>query len=409
MSTNFIHTSKNCIKYILKKLHLYGLITNLYDWINYNLKFIKLIVTIQSQTKNVGVYFFFPFSSTGGAEWIHLQIVKAINSKSVVFFTGEHTNTHYLPEFIEQATCFQLKPYLVKGFYKRKIFNLMIKRLNKETNAKVFGCNNKFFYDILPQLNKSIVKIDLIHAFTHIDEFGYEKYSLPYVDLLDKRIVISEKVKIDFVEQYENVLISSELIKRVQIIQNMVGIVCDKMPDKSSRSFNIVYVGRNSSEKRIELIGQIASKLKEISPNINLVLIGPDLENGVLPENRVDCIFRGHITNSLELLSEYEKAHCVLMTSTREGFPMAIMEGMMCGAVPVSTDVGGIPYHITPAENGLLIENSAVDMLGDFVRQLSNIYTNRTKFNQLSENAFEYAHKQFNSATFIQKYRELLD
>lgn len=409
MTSDFIHTSKEGIKKTLKKLHLYGLVTKLYDWMNYNIKFIQLIASIRSQTKNAEVYFFFPFSSTGGAEWIHLQIVKSINSQSVVFFTSEHTNTHYLPEFKEKTICFQIKPYLVKNFYQKKLFNRIVKQINTNNQARVFGCNNRFFYDLLPQLNKSIFKIDLTHAFTHNNEFGYEKYSLPYVHLLDKRIVISEKVKIDFTEQYTKEALSTDLLSRIYVIQNMVGIQCDTLPAKSLTSFNILYVGRNSPEKRIELMGQIASRLKSISSSIQVIFIGPDIESGVLPKNRKDVFFRGHITQSSDLKQAYENAHCVLMASTREGFPMAIMEGMMCGAVPVSTDVGGIPYHITHNENGLLVGNHSAAMIEDFVQELSDLHNDRLKYKELSANAFKYAQEQFNSDIFIKKYRELLE
>ena len=47
-----------------------------------------------------------------------------------------------------------------------------------------------------------------------------------------------------------------------------------------------------------------------------------------------------------------------MITSFREGFPMVIPEAMAQGAIPISTNVGGINEHITNFENGVLIDNS---------------------------------------------------
>jgi len=397
------------IKKLLKTIGLYKSVTIVYDWINFNCNYFRILIKIRFNNKDADVFFFFPYFNTGGAEWVHLQIVKSIQSKKVVFFVSEYTNQHFKKDFQDVATCYHIKPYLSKSYYLKKIRKQIILKLNKRSNAKAFGCNNKFFYDILPLLKDRITKVDLTHAFTHPVEFGFEKYSLDYVNFLDTRVVISKKVKNDFFRQYDNANINLGLYSKFSVIQNMVGIKCDIMPEKSSECFNIIYVGRNGDEKRIPLIGKIASDLKRISSKINVILIGPDLELGVLSENQDDCIFKGHVTDQNVLKREYEKAHCVIIASTREGFPMTIMEGMMCGCVPVSTNVGAISEHIKHNVNGVLVNNDSDDLLTDFVTQFSKIYSNKLTFKQLSVNSFEYAHEQFNSETFSEKYREILE
>jgi glycosyltransferase involved in cell wall biosynthesis len=397
------------IKKLLKTIGLYKSATILYDWINFNCNYFRILVKIRFKNKDADVFFFFPFCNTGGAEWVHLQIVKSIKGNKIVFFVADHTNQHYLNDFQEVATCYRLKPFLSNSYYLKKLRKLIILKLNKRSNAKAFGCNNKFFYDILPLLKDNVKKVDLTHAFTHPDEFGFEKYSLDYVNFLDKRVVISEKLKNDFIRQYDNANIDLSLYSKFSVTQNMVGIKCDIMPEKSSECFNIVYVGRNSEEKRIPLIGKIATKLKRVSSKINVILIGPDLETAVLSENHDDCIFKGHVTDQNILKREYEKAHCVIIASSREGFPMTIMEGMMCGCVPVSTNVGGIPEHVKHNVNGVLVSNDSDELLTDFVKEIAEIYANKLKFKQLSVNSFEYAHEQFNSETFSEKYREILE
>ena len=52
----------------------------------------------------------------------------------------------------------------------------------------------------------------------------------------------------------------------------------------------------------------------------------------------------------------FEAIDVFLMTSVHEGLPMALLEAMAHGAVPVCTAVGGIREVVTDGENGLLIQ-----------------------------------------------------
>jgi glycosyltransferase involved in cell wall biosynthesis len=98
------------------------------------------------------------------------------------------------------------------------------------------------------------------------------------------------------------------------------------------------------------------------------------------------------------------------MASSREGFPMVIMEAMIHGAVPISTNVGGISENIINKQNGILID--AVDEI-EIVTQLLNAVeyyaNNRNELKKISRNAYEYAKQHFNKQNFIQAYKKLLN
>lgn len=59
-----------------------------------------------------------------------------------------------------------------------------------------------------------------------------------------------------------------------------------------------------------------------------------------------------------ELATLYGRADVIAVASLAEGQPLPLMEGMACGAFPVTTDVGIAPELIRHRVNGLLVERS---------------------------------------------------
>ncbi len=87
---------------------------------------------------------------------------------------------------------------------------------------------------------------------------------------------------------------------------------------------------------------------------------------------------------------------------------MAIMEGMSYGMVPVTTAVGGIPYHIQDKENGILIKNSLDEVIiQQFVQAVENLDKNRSKLKEMSHASYKYASQHFDKQLFIRKYQKL--
>lgn len=64
-----------------------------------------------------------------------------------------------------------------------------------------------------------------------------------------------------------------------------------------------------------------------------------------------------------ELLKLYQRSSHVLVTSTTEGTPIALLEAMSCGCVPVCRAVGGIPRIVNHGFNGWLFQ-SAPEAIG---------------------------------------------
>ena len=118
--------------------------------------------------------------------------------------------------------------------------------------------------------------------------------------------------------------------------------------------------------------------------HFEMVLIGSNLEEGINKEDRSSCTFLGAL--SLDEIAEwYQKAHAVLITSKREGFPMVFMEGMVFGCVPISTNVGGIPELIKNDETGILIENNMYEdeLIERFIREIIHLFESKGKYQKI--------------------------
>jgi hypothetical protein len=85
------------------------------------------------------VIFIIPYHHIGGAERVHLNIIKALRHKPFVFFTNL-SKKDKCTEFDDIAYCFRINSHK-----RRKASLFLLKALSKFLKFKVFGCNNIFF------------------------------------------------------------------------------------------------------------------------------------------------------------------------------------------------------------------------------------------------------------------------
>ena len=89
---------------------------------------------------------------------------------------------------------------------------------------------------------------------------------------------------------------------------------------------------------------------------------------------------------------------------------MVIMESMLQGVVPISTDVGGISEHITNYENGVLITDAESEkIISAFTNAIELLVMDKVKIQGLSQNAFNYAKNNFGINQFNENYKKLFD
>ena len=354
--------------------------------------------------------FFFPYYHTGGAERIHVAILHALKQeKCVVIFTMGSATKSFYKGFKSSAEIVEINPILNKhiSWITSRLATTIIRAIYSSTSLKtIFGCNSSYFYELLPQLPKSLQKVDLFHAF-EINDFRIPTVvaSAPF---LTHRIVINQKAKNDLESYYHKHQVEKELLGRIQIIPNGIPLDKHKYTAKSSSQITIGFVGRWSVEKRPELFLKIAKILKANLKDIHFVMAGTGMKSNIDLIHSADVTFLGEITEKEKMNDLYKSLHFVLITSVYEGFPMVMMEAMSHGVITISTNVGGINEHIIHNENGLLINAKHEDeIVNSFCNQILNLIKNAEERDKISKTAFDYASNHFGIDKFNQSYKNL--
>lgn len=379
-------------------------------WLLFKLKQFKKQAIVKSD-----VVFFFPFYHTGGAERVHLDIVRALsNKKCCVIFTHGSATTNFFKDFGESAHVIELNSILNKRntFISKKLQDWLVNSINTNSNVKkVFSSNTNYFYELLPKLNNKIKRVDLIHALAKDDERSSmlaktSKY-------IDQRILINKKGKLDLLNIYKAHSVDSSFFNNIKIIPNGV-----KLPDidplelknKFDEPIRIGFVGRWSSEKRPEIYLGLAKQITRKYKHVKFVMAGTGMKSNIKKIKEAHVDFLGEITNLNDLHNLYRSINILIICSEYEGFPMVLMESMPFGVVPICTNVGGIHEHILNGENGILIEDTDANKLIDaFTVSIENLIENKPALNLLAQKASHYATSHFDISSFNNAYKELLD
>ena len=364
----------------------------------------RKLKAIMQQPGNL--FFFFPYTHIGGAEKVHAEIANSLIAKNIfIFFTNFSSNKKYLARFPDSSYIMNIPAILNHPLTKIKCITLISKKINQTKNAKVLGCNSGFFYDLCRNLSTETQIFDLIHAFLYktSGDPTQEKY-LSVASKFKNRIFGGRTTLNDFkkflIYNHEN----SEAISKLLLISNGVEIRLRKENNRQSSPLKVIFAGRNSPEKRIHLYIKIAKQMHIEKPGKFLFsVIGMKAEMEGLT-------FHGEIEDDNQMDKLYNNADVLLLTSSREGFPLVVMEAMANGVIPICTKVGDIPSHIEHGRNGFCVENCAEDIVcNNFCEILSQLEENQTLTQQISQTAYDYAREHFSMSRFREAYRKLLE
>lgn len=348
------------------------------------------------------VFCLFGSPEVGGAERVHAEIVAAIDdSRPVVVFTKPHAERGALLGAYARggrAAVYALSPrrrrYL-RGYLDEA---RVVAEINGASRPIVFGAFNHLFYQLLPRLGPHVRVVDLIHNFG----LGYEVTSLAHVARIDARVVLAETFAQGLAALYAARGLEG-FAQRVRVIANAVEL--PPLAPKGDGPLRVVFVGRPAAEKRVALVGAIATALHRRGVEARFTLIGVD--PGDLREaDRARCRCLGLVVDRDTVEREEAAAHVVLLTSRREGLPLALLEGMARAAVPVVAAVGGIPEHVAHGVSGFLLPpEPAASLVGSAADALERLAGDRALLTTLGRAARAHAEAHFTRERFTQQWR----
>ena len=220
-------------------------------------------------------------------------------------------------------------------------------------------------------------QIDQLHGTTTGNiSSKYEKNALTWADTIT---VISK-------EAYDYY---SKLGYEVFQIPNAIDI--SGLTTKTEKLFNnqILFAGRLSKEKGIDILSQIIEKLPS---NINLIIAGkgPDEEKiKYLSQSKNNIHFFG-LQSKEKVIALLRGSKILLQPSIHEGISSTILEAMACKTLVIATNVGGNPELIKNNQTGILVEpNNSNEILN----KIQQIFDDEEKRIQIINNAYDHVKK----------------
>ena len=157
--------------------------------------------------------------------------------------------------------------------------------------------------------------------------------------------------------------------------------------------------------KRIDLLLQVAARLKEQSGFRLLILAGESFAPYEAEVRRLGLEDRIIVRGRTQNVEEYYSATDIgLITSDSESFCLSILEAMFCGCPTVSTRVGGIPEVIQTDSTGLLVSPGDVEALAE---QVSKLIADPERRQAMGQAAKQFAESHFTAEIIVPEYERL--
>jgi colanic acid/amylovoran biosynthesis glycosyltransferase len=177
----------------------------------------------------------------------------------------------------------------------------------------------------------------------------------------------------------EQVLLRRPEKTKVLRIPYGVGVPSNSVRHSPSR-FRVAYVGRMAEEqKRISETTRSLIQVCRKIPNSEAILFGdgPDLvnvENILAAEGQgVAVRLAGNVPNA-RIQSELLHCDAIVLLSDYEGLPIALLEAMACGCVPVCLNMrSGIPELVQDGVSGMIVSDREDSFLAAMQRLASNV------------------------------------
>lgn len=181
---------------------------------------------------------------------------------------------------------------------------------------------------------------------THYSKYNYNLSGLTY-SYFDAVIYVSHEVGEVIKEQQKGNFFKTQ--KAVTILN---GIDTDKFNNSNkltqqNDTLTVGLVARFRPQKRVDRWAEVAAEVKKLSDKFSFLMVGDGPSDGLLRERMAELGLKENTDIQLpgqqtDTFAMYKKIDIFLLTSDFEGLPLALLEAMSCGCVPVVSDVGGI-------------------------------------------------------------------
>ena len=230
-------------------------------------------------------------------------------------------------------------------------------------------------------------QIDQLHGVTTGNiSSKYEKDALSWADA----ITVISKEAYDY---YTN------LGYKVFQIPNAIDISSFSSDMDRRYSNQVIFAGRLSHEKGVDLLIEIAQKLP-IETNLIILGSGPEEKKiQELTKTQKNVHFLGYQSKE-KTISLIHGSDVLIQPSLNEGISSTIIEAMACKIPVIATNVGG-NQELINEKTGFLADSSS-----QFLDKIQYVLSNKSQFETIVNNAFTYV-QQYDWKIVGQKYLKL--
>jgi glycosyltransferase involved in cell wall biosynthesis len=145
----------------------------------------------------------------------------------------------------------------------------------------------------------------------------------------------------------------------------------------------LLYVGRISKEKDLDVLANAYRRLRDEGLSIQLFVVGHGPYSEALGEALPDAVFTGYLKGK-ELAAAYASADIFVFPSTTDTFGNVIIEAQASGVPVIVSDSGGPKELVEDNTNGLITKSHDVE---DLTRAIRALVTDPALRKQMGENA----------------------
>lgn len=153
----------------------------------------------------------------------------------------------------------------------------------------------------------------------------------------------------------------------------------------SNGQVRLLYVGRISKEKDLDLLAAAFRRLRKEGLPVQLFVVGHGPYSEALAKSLPEAFFTGYLRGK-KLATAYASADIFVFPSTTDTFGNVILEAQASGLPVVVSDSGGPKELVAHKANGLITKSHNVE---DFTGAIRTLVTNRAQRERMANSARE--------------------
>ena len=231
--------------------------------------------------------------------------------------------------------------------------------------------------------------------------------------LYDMTICVSNAVRESLVRDYRFAPQKTVTIYNGVSVSEFTPAASDGMAVRTklalrSEEFVLVCAARLSEEKGLDILLLAMSRLLDRNVHCKCVIVGDGQDREKLSQQIRALGLADHVfmVGFQEDVRSYLLAgNAFVLTSHKEGLPLAVLEAMACGLPCIVTDVGGNAEAVAHNVNGLVVPAGSVD---EVVEAISSLLAQPLEWKRMSHMARSRACEQFDIEARMADIKKLI-